>query len=1036
MVARRPLTTSVLATGAGLLLAVAPVLPATAASAAPVPAAPAAAPATGPAAYADGHYVVTLAQDPIARYDGSLPGIPRLKSATGDVDLGRSTTRRYRDLLVQAQTEAAEVVGATVEQRYTVALNGFSAELTAAQAAKLATTAGVVSVTRDTTRHLATTDTATTTTTAATGTPAAGTGTATTLAAPAAPAPAGTTAAYLGLTGPRGVWQRLGGPAAAGKGVVVADLDTGLWPQHPSVAAASPLTASAPAGDPLRARREGSTIRMLKADGGTYTGVCETGEQWTAADCSTKVVGARTFSTGYTSVYALGEEEFASARDSDGHGTHTATTVAGRTGVPATIGGQSYGTVSGIAPAASLAVYKVCWTDDQGVNGCQTSDLVAAIDQAVADNVDVINYSIGTDPSADPADPVEAAFLVAASAGIVVAASAGNSGPAVSTVDHQSPWVTTVAAGTSVLREGTVVLDDGTKLVGARLAQEPLPPAPVVLGSAARIRQAPADDADKCLDGSLDPARVRGRIVVCERALTARVAKSAEVARAGGVGMIIYNPVPNSLEPDAHAVPTVHLDTAQGEALLAHVRSTRNPTASFQPGNTSGTATVTPQVSAFSSRGPAIVQDGDVLKPDLTAPGSGIVAGYSPVARRAGGDPVGDLFAPESGTSMSAPHVAGLAALYVAAHPEFTPAMVRSALMTTSRDLLTADGRPDRDAFGGGAGFVDPVRMLDPGLVYDATPVQWLSYLEGAGVATGTGVPAIDPSDLNQPSIAVADLVATRTVTRTVTATTAGFYLARADVPGFDVQVQPSVLNLRAGQSAQFRVTFTRTTAEPGTWAQGALTWTGGANQTVRSPVALKPLATGPVPAELAAPNDGAGSVRGTVLAGTDGTLDLRPSGLVAGRVNAGRVGVQRVVEFPVTIPEGTAFTRFDLTGDAGTDLDLYLYTEFGELVGASTSTTATERIDGYVQPGRHVLQVVGFTGAPGTTSIGYRLTRFVVPEGARGGRFTVQPDPLPLTQGRPATYTASWSGLKPGTRYLGTVGYGEGEERTVVSVG
>ncbi|WP_432513546.1 S8 family serine peptidase [Kineococcus sp. SYSU DK001] len=1031
MVARRPLTTSALAMGAGLLLAVVPVLPATAA---PVPVA---APTAGPGTYADGRYVVTLAQDPVARYDGSLPGIPRLKSAGGDVDLTRPATRRYRDLLEQAQTKAAEVVGATVEQRYTVALNGFSTELTAAQAAKLASTAGVVSVTPDTTRHLATADTTTATGTATTATTDTATtattaGTATTLAAPAR---ARTTAAYLGLPGAGGVWERLGGPGAAGKGVVVADLDTGLWSQHPSVAG-SKLPAAAPADDPLRAHRDGSTIRMLKADGGTYTGVCETGEQWTAADCSTKVVGARTFNTGYTAVYTLGDDEFASARDSDGHGTHTATTVAGRTGVPATIGGRSYGDVTGIAPAASLAVYKVCWTDDQGVNGCQTSDLVAAIDQAVADNVDVINYSIGTDPSADPADPVEAAFLVAASAGIFVAASAGNSGPAVSTVDHQSPWVTTVAAGTSVLREGTVVLDDGTKLVGARLAQEPLPSAPVVLGSAVRIRQAPADDADKCLDGSLDPARAKGRIVVCERALTARVAKSVEVARAGGVGMIIYNPVPNSLEPDAHAVPTVHLDTAQGEAVLAHLRSTRNPTASFQPGNTSGTPTVTPQVSAFSSRGPAIVQDGDVLKPDLTAPGSGIVAGYSPVARRGGGDPTGDLFAPESGTSMSAPHVAGLAALYGAAHPEFTPAMVKSALMTTSRGLLAADGRPDRDTFGGGAGFVDPTRMLDPGLVYDATPAQWLSYLEGAGVATGTGVPAVDPSDLNQASIAVADLVATRTVTRTVTATTAGFYLARADVPGFDVQVQPSVLNLRAGQSAQFRVTFTRTTAAPGTWAPGSLTWTGGADQTVRSPVALKPLATGPVPAELTAPNTGTGSVRGTVVAGTDGALDLHPSGLVAGRTNAGRVGVQRVVEFPVTIPEGTTFTRFDLTGDAGTDLDLYLYTEYGELVGASTSTTATERIDGYVEPGRHVLQVVGFTGAPGATSIGYRLTRFVVPDGARGGRFSVQPDPLPLTQGRPATFTASWSGLKPGTRYLGTIGYGEGEERTIVAVG
>ncbi|GAB3464248.1 S8 family serine peptidase [Kineococcus endophyticus] len=1011
MVARRPLTTTALATGVGILLAVAHALPATAA--------PPSAPAT---TFADGNYVVTLAQDPIANYDGSVPGIPRLKSAGGELDMTRSTTRRYRDLLLSAQTKVADVVGARPQQRFTVALNGFSAHLSAAQAKRLAATAGVVSVAPDVTRHLADTTSESQGSAAASGTTAS--------AAPTA-ASTRTTADYLGLTGKGGVWDQLGGVAQAGRGVVVADLDTGLWPEHPSVAGAK-LPTKAPANDPYGPYRSGSTIRMTKADGGTYTGICQTGQQWSASNCSTKVVGARSFNEGFLQAQALAPEEFDSARDSDGHGTHTGTTAVGRNGVPATIQGDSYGDVTGIAPAAALAVYKVCWTGEDGQNGCQTSDLVAAIDQAVADNVDVINYSIGSDPSPDPADPVELAFLSAASAGIFVSASAGNSGPAASTVDHQSPWVTTVAAATSVLHEGTVVLGDGTKLVGARLQQKPLASAPIVLGSAVRIRQAPADDADKCLDGSLDPAKAKGKIVVCERAITARVAKSAEVARVGGVGMVLYNPVSNSLEPDAHSVPTVHLDTTAGQRVVAYVRGNRNATASFQVGNTTGRATATPQISAFSSRGPALVDDGDVLKPDVTAPGSGVIAGYSPVASTNGKD----LFAPESGTSMSAPHVTGLAALYMAAHPEFTPMMVKSALMTTARDIVGSDGKAVRKVLSAGAGFVEPTKMSSPGLVYDSTPVDWLSWLEGSGVDTGTGLPAVDPSDLNQASIAVGDLVGTRTVTRSVTAVTGGLYYAKASVPGFDVQVQPSVLNLQPGQTGQFRVTFSRTTAPVDQWSSGWLTWTGGQRLTVRSPVALKPLTLGGVPADLTAPAAASGSVRATVLPGTTGALDLTATGLVAGDTRSGRVPVGDVREFPVTIPEGTTFTRFDLVGQAGSDVDLFLYTDGGTLVAQSATTAADERIDGFVEPGRYVLQVSGYTGAGGASDVGYSVTSYVLGAGAGAGSFTVRPDPLQLTQGRPATVTASWKGVDPSKRYLGTIAYGDTPLRTVVTVG
>ncbi|PRY17051.1 S8 family serine peptidase [Kineococcus rhizosphaerae] len=1040
---RRRLARPLLATGVGLLLAAVPGLPAVAVTPpttpTTTPTAPGSALTVVPAAqgrhYDAGNYVVTLAQDPIAKYDGSLPGIPQLKSATGGLDLSRATTRRYRDLLLGAQQKIADAVGVQPEQRYTVALNGFSAKLTSAQAGKLAATPGVVSVVPDSVRHLTGTTTDGTGTPGTSGTAAAATQATPQAAAQAAPQAAAqtgaarTTADYLGLSGENGVWAQLGGVAKAGKGVVVADLDTGLWPEHPSVAGAK-LPTSAPADDPYGAYRSGQTIRMAKADGGTFTGVCETGQGWTAADCTTKVVGARAFGEGFKSAYDLAGTEFDSARDSDGHGTHTATTAVGLNGVPATIGGVSYGDVTGIAPAAAVAVYKVCWTGDDGDNSCMTSDLVAAIDQAVADDVDVINYSIGGGASADPADPVSLAFLSAASAGIFVSASAGNSGPGASTVENTSPWITTVAAATSVLREGTVVLGDGTKLVGARLQQSPLPRTPLVLGSAVAAAGHSADDAAKCFADSLDPARTKGKVVVCQRAVTARVDKSKEVARAGGAGMVLYNPTPNSLEPDAHSVPTVHLDTAAGEQVVAYVKGTRNPTVTFQPGNTTGKATPAPQIAAFSGRGPALVDGGDVLKPDLAAPGSGVVAGYSPVAATNGED----LFAPESGTSMSAPHVTGLAALYTAAHPEFSPLQVKSALMTTSRSPLGPDGKPLDHVFPAGAGFVDPTKMLTPGLVYDSTPVDWLRFLEGSSVGTGTGLTALDPSELNQASLAVADLAGTRTLTRSVTATTGGLYYAKAWVQGFDVKVSPSVLSLQPGQTAQFRVTFTRTTAQLGNWTSGFLTWTGGANLTVRSPIALRPV-TLTAPAELDAPL-GATSVTGTVSSGTSGRTAVRATGLVAGDDYQGRLPAGYVAELPVTIGKGTVFTRFDVKGEAGADLDLYLFTADGDLVAQSATTSADERIDGYVTPGDYVLQLDGYAAAPGKQDIGFDLSSYVLPPGTGAGAFTVTPNPLPLTQGRSTTFTASWKGLAPGTRYLGTLGYAGTSARTVVSIG
>jgi len=996
-----------LAAGAGLLVAAIPV-----GSAAALPTA-----LPSASAFSDGTYVVTLAADPIAKYDGSLPGLPQLKAAPGGgLDVTQAAAQEYRAFLLDAQSTVADLVDATPLQRYTVALNGFSARLSAQQAAKLSATAGVLAVTEDTLRHpdAVATD-------ALTGPAAVGEGT------------AATTADYLGLTGSGGVWEELGGVDAAGDGVVVADLDTGLWPEHPSVAGER-LATSADPDDPYEAYRSGGTITMDKSDGGTFSGVCETGTGWTAADCTTKVVGARAFSAGYRAGGPLADTEYPSARDSDGHGTHTGTTAVGLSGVEATVRGVDYGDVTGVAPAAAIAVYKVCWTGADGGAGCATSDLVAAVDAAVADNVDVINFSIGGGAATNVVDPVELAFLSAASAGIFVSASAGNSGPDASTLDHASPWVTTVAAGTSALREGTVVLGDGTSFAGTRLEQSALASRPLVLASSvAAAGKAPAD-AQNCLAGTLDPAKAKGKVVICDRAITARIAKSQEVARVGGAGLVLVNIIANGTEADPHSIPTVHLDVAAGKAVKAYAAAHPRATVSFAAGNTTGTATSTPQIAGFSSRGPTFVNDGDVLKPDLTAPGSAVLAGYSPEAETG----TGDLFATASGTSMSAPHVTGLAALYFTAHPDWSPMAVKSALMTTTTSLERADGRDNRNPFDGGAGFVNPTTMLEPGLVYDSGARDWLAYLAGSGVNTGTGVPAIDPSDLNQASLAVGGLVGTQTVSRSVTATTPGLYHATGSVPGVDVTVSPSVLYFgAAGETKQFRVTLTRTTATLDTWATGALTWKG-ADLTVRSPVAVKPLALA-APAEVTG-SGAQGAVDVTVTSGTTGDLDVTAAGLAEGTTTPGALSVGAEQEFTVEVPAGGGIARFDLAAqDQLSDLDLFLY-QVGadgtrELVGQSATASADEKIDVVADAGDYVAVVQAYSAAAGQDDVGFTFTSFVVTGAETAGDLTVEPDPVPVVQGREATFSVSWSGLDPAKDHLGVLLYGDSPTPTFVSI-
>ncbi len=972
-----------------------------------------------------GRYIVLLEEDPVASYEGGESGLAPTKPDEGErLDAQSRAAVDYADHLEQRQNDVADEVGVTPETTYQTTLNGFSADLTAEQAGKLSATKGVLGVFPDEVRHV-----------------------------DAVPA-----TEFLGLEGPEGVWQNTGGLADAGAGVVVGVVDTGIAPENPSFAGDELGTA---AGD--APYRDGDDVVFAKADGGEFRStIVEQGagtkDAWGPAQLNDKLIAAHYFGEGAAANGFLFDDDYLSPRDGDGHGSHTASTAAGNNGVEASVEGIDFGAISGVAPAAKVASYKACYvgpdplvtTDDI----CALSDLLGAIDQAVADGVDVINYSIGGGSATTVLAPEDISFYNAASAGVFVATSAGNSGPDPVTADHASPWYATVAASTIPTWEGTVRLGEESDTAAAQFAGasvsvgfgESLTGPSVFAGDAGLPG---AETPNLCLLGSLDPAKVEGRIVVCDRGSNARVEKSQAVAEAGGIGVVLTNVTPASLDNDFHSVPTVHVPDTARPAVLAYVQGGADRPVTLIGENVTGIETPVPQVAGFSSRGPMLADGSDVIKPDITAPGVAILAATH------NGPDEDPTFGILSGTSMSSPQVAGLAALYLSEKPNATPAEVKSALMTTAYDTVDAAGAPVTDPFTQGAGHADPTKYLSPGLLYLNGPSDWAAYLQGLGLRD-FGIDPIDPSDLNLPSIGIGALGAPQTVTRTITATEDATFTAQADVPGVDVTVEPSSVTLAAGESATVQITLSRTDAPLGQWSTGSLTWTGGANA-VRSPIAVFPVPVD-APAEVSGTGT-TGSVDVTIAPSLTGELDLGLSGLVPQQLlvnpdfpevpghsgdqdsfydeGADGFNAYEIVE----VPEGAEYARFavDTEQDETTDLDLTVYRvvspdDLRYYEQWSSATAAADEAVSLVTPtaGTYLVMVNRFSYSEPFT---YDLTAAVVAEGAAEGGFTANPDPVPTVQGEQATYTLSWSDLQPETTYLGVVRYGDSSIRTVVEV-
>jgi len=946
-------------------------------------------------------YIVRMADSPVVAYAGGIPGLQATKPRKGDkINPEDPKVVRYASYLEARHNDVVTRVGGSKVYSYKYSYNGFAAALTASQVEAVKSLPGVISVEKDQVYEM---DTSTTPT-------------------------------FLGLSqpAPDGFWARTG---ARGENVIIGMVDSGVWPEHPSFSDRTGVNGNA---------TQDGKLDYQQIPG--WHGKCTPGDGFTGTDCNQKLIGARYYNGGWggnDAISATFPFEFNSPRDWGGHGTHTSSTAGGNSGVQATGVTAVFGQISGIAPRARIATYKVCWADTPTGGGCFGSDSVAAIDQAVADGVDVINFSIsGT--STNFRDAVEIAFLFAADAGVFVAASAGNSGPTTSTVAHPGPWLTTVAAGTHNRNgEGSVTLGNGVTYAGASFANALAATAAIDSASAGLAGADPVKvelcygAVDNVVAGVptpvLDPAKVAGKVVLCKRGTTALVNKSGAVAEAGGIGAVIYNDPAGATNTLAlmHAVPTVHVVSGSGLAIKAYLAATA-------PASTAAIAQATivynvaaPLTASFSSRGPLLAGNGDLLKPDLMAPGQDILAGVAPPNNH------GRLFDLYSGTSMSSPHVAGLAALFKQLHPDWSPMAIKSALMTSGYDVLDGGTPPAAEnnpvlIFRQGAGHVDPNKAANPGLVFDSGFADWIAFICGTqpGSFCAPGQ-AIDPSDLNVASIAIGDMAGIQTVTRKVTNVTGGTATFNASVTGmggFTTLVSPSSLTLARGATGTFTVTFTRTSAALSAYTGGQLRWTNG-SQVVRVPIVVRPVA-------LAAPTQVSGNgvpISYNVTFGYSGAFSAAGRGLIPADITAGTVAddptngscglaAPNAVLVPVVIPAGTTYARFSLFDadvNAGSDIDLCVF-RGTTLVGSSGSGTSAEEVNLVSPTAATYTVVVHGWGVDGSSP--FKLHTWVLGSAAAGNMTVTAPASASI--GTSGTIGLTFSGLTAGTKYLGSVAY------------
>ncbi|XP_074374889.1 subtilisin-like protease SBT1.7 [Apium graveolens] len=608
---------------------------------------------------------------------------------------------------------------------------------------------------------------------------------------------------FLGLKKHVGLWPTSG----FGDDMIIGIIDTGIWPESRSF-----------------------NDHDMPPVPSRWRGACETGVDFNSTNCNNKLIGARSFSKGMKQVLNISKtDDYDSPRDFMGHGTHTSSIAAGNRVPFADYFGYAKGTASGIAPKARLAMYKVLFA--YGSYDAAASDTLAGMDQAIEDGVDLMSLSLGFIDTPFYENPIAVGAFAAMEKGIFVACSAGNGGPHAYTILNGAPWITAIGAGT-VDREFTadVTLGEGTvQVTGKSVYPEDLlvSRVPIYFGHGNRSKEI-------CDSYSLDPKDVEGKYIFCDSSNETSVfQQSFEMYRTGAAGAIYSSDSGQFLTPQDFNMPFVTIIPKFGDLVKDYLIRTDDPTVSIKFKGTKLGIKPAPQVADFSSRGPD-TRSPWILKPDILAPGVDILAGWAPNRKSAAIDD--DYLLTDytllSGTSMSSPHVIGIAALLKATHRDWSSAAIRSAMMTTA-DIFDNSNGPILDMsteiatpLDYGAGHVNPNKAMNPGLIYDIKPEDYISYLcamnytkdEIMLITRRSDFSCENSSlDLNYPSfIVILNNTNTSSITFKRVLTNAedssAYYRAVVHTPsrGMTVVVQPSTISFSGKYStAEFNMTVT-----------------------------------------------------------------------------------------------------------------------------------------------------------------------------------------------------------------------------------
>ncbi|KAI3823852.1 hypothetical protein L1987_05297 [Smallanthus sonchifolius] len=643
----------------------------------------------------------------------------------------------------------------------------------------------------------------------------------------------------LGL--PQRVWHGQRGVTNAGEGIVIGFVDTGINPFHPSFA-----------------------YHPSYGNNTRFPGVCQEGPMFPRNSCNGKIISARFFSAGAQAMGNLNASiDILSPYDAVGHGR--------------------------------IAVYKAIYP----TMGTST-DVLAAMDQAIKDGVDILTLSIGPDEPSNKNFTMLSMFdifmLFARKAGVLVVQAAGNRGPGPYTTASYSPWAVGVAAcHTDRTYPGSFVLGNGQKFDGIGLTAPSffgLLQSKLVLAKDAILANGKFPRTQEFIEEcqhpeALDPVIVQQSIVICMFSSgfsngSSSMPAIVNTARTlGFVGFVfIANPAYGDYLTDSYPFPIPGImipKVSDAQVILDYYekQTERNgkgvvtayrALASIGEGRVASYNEKAPIVSRFSSRGPNFIDVKktpiDLLKPDILAPGHDIWAAWSPMSVKT---PIlsGYNFGLVSGTSMAAPHIAGIAALIKQRYPSWSPSMIASAMATTATtydnrgEPIMAQGQEiytlhRSTPFDHGAGLVNPTRAIDPGLVFTSGFDDYMSFLcslpnsDQKMIKTALGEPCTHhaPSDLNAPSVTISALTGSQLVRRTVknVANMVEMYVCGVVPPtGVAVEVNPPWFTIVPQGTQELEVILNVTQVED-SFSHGEIVLTGTLGHIVRIPLSVLPV--------------------------------------------------------------------------------------------------------------------------------------------------------------------------------------------------